>query len=73
MHGDQIIGELTFELTTASTWSVAAVANFNGDWFSDVLLRDTSGNLEIEYFHSLDQPTESSRLKCNPRGGRRDT
>jgi hypothetical protein len=57
MHGDQIIGELTFELTTASTWSVAAVANFNGDWFSDVLLRDTSRNLEIEYFNSLGQPT----------------
>jgi hypothetical protein len=33
------------------------VADFNGDGFSDVLLRDASGNLEIVYFNSSSGPT----------------
>ncbi len=43
-------GTQTFQPTTPSSWSVAGVADFNGDGCSDVLLRDANGNLEIVYF-----------------------
>lgn len=36
---------------------MAGVADFNGDGCSDVLLRDTGGNLEIVYFNSSPEPT----------------
>jgi hypothetical protein len=57
MKGNRVVGQQTFQPTTASTWSVAGVADFNGDGCSDVLLRDGSGNLEIVYFSSSSEPT----------------
>jgi hypothetical protein len=44
---------------TASTWPVAAVADFGGNGCSDVLLRDSSGNLEVIYFGPSSQPTST--------------
>lgn len=57
MKGDRVIRQQTFQLATASTWVVAAVADFGGDGYSDILLRDASGNLEIVYFNSSAAPT----------------
>jgi hypothetical protein len=57
MSGDQLISPQIFEPATASSWSVAALADFNGDGCSDLLLRDTNGNLEVIYFYPAAPPT----------------
>jgi hypothetical protein len=57
MQGAQVIGQQTFTPATASAWSVAAVADFNGDGRSDVLLRDPGGNPAVVYFNAASAPT----------------
>jgi hypothetical protein len=42
--------QISVQPATSSDWSVAGVADFNQSGYSDILLRDTNGNLEILYF-----------------------
>ena len=52
MNGTNVIGRITFTPGSSlnSGWSVVGVKDFDLNGFSDVLLRDSNGNVEIIYF-----------------------
>jgi hypothetical protein len=60
----QLVPLMTLRPAHASTWSVAGVGDFDKNGYSDILLRDTAGNLELIYLGSggalttLDIPPE---------------
>jgi hypothetical protein len=48
----QLVPLTTLEPAHASTWSVAGVGDFDKNGYSDILLRDAAGNLELIYLGS---------------------
>ena len=48
----QLVTLTTLQPGHASTWSVAGIGDFDKNGYSDVVLRDTAGNLEILYVGS---------------------
>jgi hypothetical protein len=50
MNGPQIIDQLAVKPTTPSSWSVAGVGDIDQNGYSDLIFRDTNGNVEIQTF-----------------------
>jgi hypothetical protein len=48
----QLVPLTTLQPAHASTWSVAGVGDFDKNGYSDILLRDAAGNLELIYLGS---------------------
>ena len=49
LNGAAVTGTLSVKPAKPSTWGVAGIGDFNQTGYSDIMLRDTSGNVEILY------------------------
>ena len=59
LKGARRVGTISFQPATASDWKLAGVGDFDQNGDSDVLLRDSSGTLEVLYFGLGEAPVSS--------------
>jgi FG-GAP repeat len=60
MNGATVSSSGGFGPLPPSTWTLAAVGDFNGDGKSDLLWRDTSGNTAVWYMNGTAVSSTSS-------------
>jgi hypothetical protein len=51
MNGTTITSNVLVSMNVPSSWSIVGIGDFNGDGFTDILWRDTGGNVAIWFMN----------------------